>query len=373
LAAIDRDNEYILYLDRAADERANRRPANFVTRVVPGATPVIGMPWREQVGLAVYARKDRLDLLHAPNLTAPLRSGCPTVVTLHDVIWLFPERFAQQQASWSVPRQLMQWYYRWIPLWAAQRAAAVITVSQASKDDIVRHLHIAPDRVFVTVEAQNDRFRPAPIDQVDALRERYRLNGEFIMALGSADPRKNIRTLLNAYSRLSSEVRARYRLVIIWAHESLTAALMRQVEELGLADRVTFIPRVPAADLVLFYNAAALFVFPTLYEGFGLPPLEAMACGTAVVASNNSSIPEVVGEAALLFDADHPESITGAITQALTAPGVRARMIEQGLARAASFSWLECARQTLAAYRFAASAGASVQAEVAGVGADRTP
>jgi len=352
LAAIDQANEYVLYLDRLPDQQT-RLPdkPNFVYRVVPGLMPVVGMPWREQVGLARQVAQDKLQLFHAPNLTAPLRLACPLVLTIHDTIWLFPKKFAQRK-TWSTQRKLMEWYYRWVPHFAARHAALILTVSQAAKASIVEHLGLATERIFVTPEAANQIYRPIRDQQrIEAIRSKYNLAGDFLLTIGSADPRKNLTTLVQAYALLPAALRAQYRLVIVWTHDFLAAELSEQIAQLGLTDQVQFVKRAPNEDLVMLYNAASLFVFPSRYEGFGLPPLEAMACGTPVVAANNSSIPEIVGDAAFLTDAEDGRAMAALMAQVLADKNVQTTLAQKGLKRAATFSWENCARQTLAGYQ----------------------
>lgn len=358
LTELDAVNEYLLYVDRrpAAGLPLLDRP-NVAVRVVAGTLPVVGMPWREQVGLAWQAARDRLDLLHAPSLTAPLFPGCPLVVTIHDMIWRFPEQFAQGKAAGK--RQLMQSYYRYAPAAAARRAAAVLTVSHAAKADIVAQLGLPPERVTVTHNGLKPIYRPiADRGPLVDLRRRYDLEMDFILAIGSADPRKNLVTLLHAYAALPAELRQRYQLAIVWTHQLLAAGLAEQAAALGIADRLRFLQRVSDADLALLYNAAGLFVFPSRYEGFGLPLLEAMACGVPVVAADNSSIPEIAGDAALLVPAQDAAAMSGAMAQVLNDVAVQEALIRRGVARAAHFSWARCARETHAVYEQVAAQAA---------------
>lgn len=352
LADIDAKNEYVLYIDRPADQDTPLPDQpNFTTCIVPGSLPLLGMPWREQVGLSRQATRDKLDLLHSPSLTAPLCLTCPSVVTIHDMIWFFPERFSKGSPS-SGKRKLMGWYYRFVPHFAARRAAALLTVSQAAKESIVRHLGLPPSQIFVTHEAAGHIYRRVDDpEKIEALRQKHNLVSDFILAIGSADPRKNIATLVRAYALLPTFLQEQYQLAIVWTHNLLAADLAEQIEALDINSRLQFLERVSDEELVLLYNAASLFVFPSLYEGFGLPLLEAMACGTPVVAANNSSIPEIVGEAALLIEAEDTEAMAGTIARVLVDEILRTVLIEKGLKRAASFSWTKCARQTVAVYR----------------------
>ena len=356
LAAVDRDNEYVLYLDRTPGGRdAVPAAPNFTSRIVPASLPLAGMPWREQVALPRQAARDRIDLLHCPCLTAPLRLACPLVVTIHDMLWLQPQKYATGRSR-PLKRVLMDAYYRVVPQRAAKRAAAIITVSQSSKQLIVEQLGLDANRIIVTYAAPAAQFRQ--LDDAGAtlaVRQARDLEGPFILGIGSADPRKNMSALVRAYGRLPAELRERTRLVIVWTHAALAPQLTGLVDALGLTHQVRFLERVSTDELVALYNAASLFVFPSLQEGFGLPLVEAMACGAPVVAADNSSIPEIAGDAALLVDAQDDESMAASMRRVLTDGPLRASLVRKGLERAATFSWERCARETIGAYARALS------------------
>jgi glycosyltransferase involved in cell wall biosynthesis len=266
------------------------------------------------------------------------------------MIWFFTKAFARKK-PWSAQRKVMDMYYRFIPARSARDAEAVLTVSQAAKDSIVQHLGLPDEKIFVTYEAANSIYRQVDdAEQIEAVRKKYKLNSEFILAIGSADPRKNVSTLARAYSLLPGNLQQRFLLVIVWTHHFLSSEVSEQIETLGLGDRVIFLQHVPDENLALLYNAASLFVFPSRYEGFGLPLLEAMACGTPVVAANNSSIPEVTGDAAKLVAADDAESMAKQIGQLLTDQALRESLTKKGLERASGFSWMNCGQQTLEVY-----------------------
>lgn len=351
LLEVDPDNDYILYVDRPPVAGVIAPPAPHATvRVVPGTAPFIGMPWREQISLAMQARRDRIDVLHALCLTAPVYAPCPLVVTIHDTIWMFPRRFTRQQKRGK--RSLMDMYYRYVPAIAARRASAVVTVSHDARTAIVQHLGIPAHRVFVTHEAAAPIYRTRDRSRAtESVQQRFGLSEGFILALGSADPRKNISTLLRTYALLPERLRANHELAIVWTHPLLAESILAEAHTHGVEGRLRFLQHVSNDDLVSLYNAAALFVFPSRYEGFGLPILEAMACGAPVVAANNSSIPEVAGDAALLVDAESPSSIAHALERVLNDAALRDEMVARGLQRAASFSWQRCARETVAVYQ----------------------
>lgn len=351
LARVDTENQYVLYVDRSPEQRILPNHANFEVRVVPGLLPVVGMPWREQLSLPHQINKDQVDLFHSPCLTAPLRLACPLVVTVHDMIWAFPEEFSQN-SSRSIQRKLMEWYNRLIPSYAIKRASAIITVSCAAKESITKHTGLSSDHIFVTHEAANPSFQQ--IKDAECIRSVYHkhnLRPNFILAIGSADPRKNISRLLTAYSLLSNQLKEDHPLVVVWTHSFLADETLRLVEHLGLKQNVQFLAHISNDDLTLLYASAELFAFPSLYEGFGLPLLEAMACGVPVVAANNSSIPEIAGDAALLFDAEDVEDISNAINRILTDDLLRSALSKKGLKRAAFFSWEKCAREAIDVYK----------------------
>jgi glycosyltransferase involved in cell wall biosynthesis len=351
LAKIDTQNEYILYIDRPPDDKS-RLPTNhqFASRIVSASLPMIGMPWREQVSLIHQVSKDQIDLFHSPCLTAPLLLTCPLVITIHDMIWAFPKKFSRSGAR-STQRKLMEWYNIFVPKYASKHASAIITVSQASKESIIEHLGLDAKQIFVTYEAASPSFRVVKDDQLsESIRSKYQLPTHFILAIGSADPRKNLSALLKAYSMLPTEIRENYHLVIVWTHAFLADEFSKQVNNLGLANKTRFLQNISNNDLALLYNAASLFAFPSLYEGFGLPPLEAMACGVPVVAANNSSIPEIVGDAARLFDTTDVVEMATTINQVLSDDGLKAMLSKKGLERARCFSWDKCAQETLNVY-----------------------
>jgi glycosyltransferase involved in cell wall biosynthesis len=348
LARLETKHTYILYLDRQPDETTQLpQKSNFVYRVVPGNLPFFGMPWREQVGLPLQVKRDRVAALHSPCLTAPIRGlPCPSVVTIHDMIWFFPERFSQRNST-PIQRKPLEWYYRRIPEYAARNARAIITVSEASKEDIHKSLGLPTERIFVTYEAAGSQFRkiddPRRLKSID---EKYDLPSQFILAIGSADPRKNIFALVEAYALLPDSIRKQYQLVIVWTHQLLAQEIIGQVERLGLVGQVKFVSQISTEELALFYNRCSIFVFPSLFEGFGLPPLEAMSCGAPVIAARNSSLPEILGDAAQFFDATNTQDMADQINLVLTDCECRNSLIQKGFEQVARFSWEKCARET---------------------------
>jgi glycosyltransferase involved in cell wall biosynthesis len=254
----------------------------------------------------------------------------------------------------------MHLYSRLGTLAAVRRAAAILTVSEHSKGDIVRRFGLPPERVRVARLAPGPQFRPAERQAVEAFLSRHGLPAGYVLGIGSADPRKNVRALIEAYGRLPAELMARHALVVTFTHPRFRDDATALARQLGIDGRLRCLERVSNADLALLYSAAAAFVYPSLYEGFGLPPLEAMACGAPVVAADNSSLPEVLGDAAALADvgagSGDPQGsarLALAMAQVLGDDDRRARLRRLGLDRAASFSWRRCAAETAEVYRAA--------------------
>ena len=305
------------------------------------AQPVARILW-EQVAQPRVSQREKLDLLHAPVYAGPLTCPCPLVATIHDLSFaLYPEMFPPFNRS----------YLQRATRWTARRAAAIITGSESAKGDILRLLDVPETKVRVIPDGVAEEMHPIDDpERIDALRRRYALPERMILFLGTLEPRKNVTTLIEAYALLQHRPDMEHRLVIAggkgWYYEQVYATVKR----LGLDDTVVFPGFIPQEDLALLYNATDLFVYPSLYEGFGLPPLEAMACGTPVVVSNTSSLPEVVGDAGVTVDPNDTEALAGAIWDLLKQPSRCRALREAGLARAKGFSWSTTAAKTAALY-----------------------
>ena len=233
-----------------------------------------------------------------------------------------------------------------------RKADLALVPSLAVKGDVVQRLGLPEDRVVVTSEGCEPRFRPAGPASLGGVAARYGLPARYVLAVGTLEPRKNLTTLLHAFARLrqGGDVDPGLQLVLAGARGWLDGPIFRTVRALGLEQTVRFPGFIDDDDLPAVYSGAALFVFPSLYEGFGLPLLEAMACGVPVITSNVASMPEVAGDAALLVDPRDAGGLAAAIARALRDRKLRARLRAAGLARAGQFSWETAARRTLDAY-----------------------
>ena len=302
--------------------------------------------WWEQRGLMRAAREANVDVVHIPHFAAPLIGNRPLIVTIHDVI---PYVFPAYRSSAS-----MRLYLRLISR-ATRSAAAIITVSECSRRDIERYLGIDRSRISVVPQGVEDQYRPLHDAEADAqLRERFGLPGPVIFNVGGLDVRKNVETLVRAFAASLPDLDKDTRLVIAGSahtgNRRLYPPLEPVIEELGISDYVVLTGRISEADKLRFYNLADLYVFTSLYEGFGLSPLEAMACGAPVICSNRSSLPEVVGEGGILVDPE-PAKIAGAMSTVMNDRYLQRRLSAQGLEQASTFSWERTAAMTRDVYR----------------------
>ncbi len=299
---------------------------NVRTRIAPeGWTQ-----WWDQVTLPNMANADGIEVFFSPYIKGPLRVGCPLVVTIHDLMDLvFPE-----YGSGPVARVLFRQMARRVGL----RADIVLADSQYSAEDIVRLLQLPREKIEVLPIGIEERYGPQSHDGLpSALRDQYGICGEYIYYLGNFKPHKNVRSLIEVYADLPSPLRARFQLVLGGRIDDSVDGHRAWATQRGVGERVRFIGPVDEGDMPTLYSAAALFVFPSLYEGFGLPPLEAMACGTAVLCSNRTSLPEVVGEGGVLFDPEDRAGWQETLSGLLADDGARKAWGEKGLQRARAF------------------------------------
>jgi len=293
----------------------------------------LSQQWRVPLAL----RRARAMIYHSPYYLMPYAPGVPTVFTCYDFIPLiFPAYFSMLQ------RRIYRWTH-----WLALRAArGVLAISETTRTDLVKYFDVSRRRVVVTPLAPDSRFVPPVRSSIEAVRQKYDLPAEYVLYLGSNKPHKNLSLLVRAFTQ--SQV-ARKTTLVIAGHWDDRYVDARVIAEKSSA-QILFLGRVDDPDLPALYGGAMLFVFPSQYEGFGLPPLEAMACGTPVLCNNIPSLREVVGDAGLFFDRGITEMIA-ALEHALNHPGLRERLRERGIARAADFSWERTARETLRVYQ----------------------
>ena len=312
-------------------------------------------PWRMAVLLGQMAHLgfDSLmpgaELLHATeHLLMPMRHA-PCVLTIHDLVFrLLPHH--HKPLNYAFLNLAMPFFIR--------RADHLIAVSHCTRRDLCRLYRVDPDRISVIYEAADRRFRPRAQGEIERIRQKHGLPEQFILSLGTLEPRKNYGRLIEAFAQLRRRCDGSprrtssqdWRLVIVGRRGWLYQPFFQQLEESGVRDQVIIPEHMPDEDLPALYSAAGLFVFPSLYEGFGLPPLEAMACGTPVVCSRSSSLPEVGGVAARYFSPANTEEMAQVMHEVLTDEARQAEMRELGLEQAKHFSWHETAGETMDVY-----------------------
>ena len=351
LARLDADNEYCLFVagGRGKGDGLGPWPANFRIRSVPLSDRWLHLLWqRLRLPVPVQVITGSLDLFHSPDFVLPPVGRTPAVLTVHDLSFMrVPQFFVpgfREYLESAVGR-------------AVKRAAHILADSENTRRDLLELMAVEPERVTVLYPGVESRFQPVAHSlALDKVRARHELPERFILGLSTLQPRKNFEGLIEAYGRLlaargSEPGIADLQLVIVggkgWMYEDALAL----VERWGLSGRVRFAGFAEDRDLPAIYSLALVFAFPTWYEGFGLPVLEAMACGMPVVAADNSSLPEVVGEAGLMVNAADADGLAEAIARLMLDEGLRERLIGAGFERAQRFRWEDSAKQLLEVYR----------------------
>lgn len=281
------------------------------------------------------------DIVHGTNYYIPPVYKARRILTVHDLAFLATPRLASPGIVGPFASRL--------PRYAAA-ADAIMAYSEATKADVVRLLGAEPAKVRVAPMAVDDAFQPVARDEAQRrVRDDFGIEGPFLLFVSTLEPRKNVPGLLRIFARLAEQIP--HKLVLIGSVGWDADPIFQTITDLGLEDRVVRPGFVPHLTLPIFYGAADAFVFPTFYEGFGLPVLEALVCGCPVVASNNSSMPEVAGDAGILLDVEDEPGFADAVLRVLDATPLRDGMVSRGKAHAAHFSWRHCAETTLATYR----------------------
>jgi glycosyltransferase involved in cell wall biosynthesis len=343
LALVDTQNEYLLV--------GSHRNFHELGPLSPNFKQIQGEQtgsWRELLAFPAAMRKAKPDIVHIPHHDCPVMVPGKLVMTIHDCVHV---KFPPENLS-----RIRRFELYWRTRRALERASQVLAVSNSTRDDLVDIFDVDAGRISVIHNALDERFAPAAegIDRKTVL-ERYQLHDPFILYSGRIRPHKNVHRLIEAFAVLKSELTndLRYhnlKLIVIGDELSHHQYLRLTVVRSGVQQDVRFFGFVPYAILRVFYQSAALFAFPSLYEGFGLPPLEAMASRTPVLASNTSSLPEVLGDAALLVNPENVFEIARGLKSILLEENLRDRLIEKGVKHITKFSWKTAAKQVVEAY-----------------------
>jgi glycosyltransferase involved in cell wall biosynthesis len=349
LSQVDDRNEYLLVGSNRNFHELGPLGANF-TPILPGAQDG---SWRQHISLPLALRRRKPDVVHIPHHECPSMLPGELVVTIHDCVHVkFPpenlSRFGRYQLYQSTKRAL-------------KRASQILAVSNSTREDLLNIFDLDLRRISVIHNALDERFAPASGAQdTRIVLERYQMHDPFILYSGRIRPHKNVHRLIEAFAVLKNELAddphySTLKLIVIGDELSHHQYLRRTVVRSGVQQDVRFFGFVPYSILQVFYQSAALFAFPSLYEGFGLPPLEAMASRTPVLASNTSSLPEVLEDAALLVNPENVFEIARGMKSILLENGVRERLVARGLKHITRFSWVTAARQVIEAYERAAA------------------
>jgi len=341
LAALDRANRYVLF--SAGRDAAESWPSNFSRRTLPLTDRHLAILWqRLRLPVPIELFTGRVDIFHSPDFVLPPVAAARTVLTIHDLSFMrYPE-------CSSPP--LLEYLMRSVPRSVA-RADLLLADSESTRQDLMELLGVPGERVRVVYAGVEKRFAPVEDEAViGTTLQRYGIQRPYILGLGTLQPRKNFVRLIRAYDRLRRERSLPHQLVIGggrgWLYEEIDTC----IESLGLQEQVRLIGFVQDDDLPALYTAADVFAFPSLYEGFGIPILEAMACGTPVVTTTASSLPEVAGDAALMVSPTDEEALADALWRALDETALRNALRHRGFDQIQHFTWEAAAQQLLASY-----------------------
>lgn len=348
LAEIDSHNEYILYIDKNDSENILPKQGNFkIKKLLPSNYLV----W-EQIILPMQVKKDGVDILHCTGNTAPffLSRSIKLVLTICDVMYL--KNYSELPKSASYYQRMGRLYRKTIVPRIASHLSMALTISEFSKIDIMKHLpEIDNNRIKVIYLAANENF--GQVDKSSALqkiRNKFGIDRDYILTLGALDPRKNTELVIKTFIELKNESNINEKLLIIGVPNWKQTKFYNIVQESNFKKDIIFTDFISEDDLILLYNGASIFLYPSLYEGFGIPLLEAMACGVPVIASKTGSIPEVAGDAALLIDPRNGKELKESMLNLLNDEGLRSELIRQGFRQHQKFSWKKTAEETLGIY-----------------------
>jgi len=325
LKKIDQTNKYFLF--KPDTDKDFSAPQRFI--------------W-DQYRIPALARKNKINILHQPCFSLPVCYSGKIVATIHDLIAV--------KFNKDIPFFSRQFFARWMPF-TYHKADAIISVSQHTKRDIIKYFKIPEEKITVIPLAASKNYHPVEeSDKIQSIKRKYNTGDKFILHIGTLNPRKNLLFLVEVFAEIVKKIK-NYNLVIVGKEGWYYEKLYEKVRALGIEKKVRFCGYIDEADKTYLYNAASLFVFPSLYEGFGFPPLEAMSCSIPVVSSNTSSMPEVIGDAGILLSPTDKYAWIKAIENILSNEKLRLKMSKLSLARSKLFSWEKCARETIKIYQ----------------------
>lgn len=343
LSRLDQENQYVLFYSHHLDVRSaipRFENPNFQSKFFRFPNKLLNLLWGTLKLPKIDWLVGRVDLYHSPNYNLNILGHGRSLMTIHDLNFLAYREFTLASGRWHYAFKIKSY---------AEKVDAIIADSESTKNEIIKYLKIPDEKIHVIHLACSEKFRPLPKGETETVREKYKIREDFILNVGTLEPRKNLGRLIEAYDR--SRAKKDFLLVLAGGKGWKYKHIFRLVKQLKLEDRVVFCGYVPDSDLPELYNSASLFVYPSIYEGFGLPPLEAMACGIPVIVSHTTSLPEVVGDAGVYVNPFDIEQISFSIDGVLSDGKLLQTLRKQGLKRARLFSWEKTARETLRLYQ----------------------
>lgn len=341
LSEIDRGNEYFIFANRENFNEFKIDKPNFHKVLCPiNASFKPGRILWEQFVLPFQAWKHKIDVLFSPGYTTAVFTRCKQIVAIYDLNYYHHhEDFSRLE--------LIFWKIL-IPL-SARAADRIIVLSNNSKRDIENILGVPPDKIIPIYLAANtfSSFTDCTDEKIREIKKKYQIDGEYILSVAAFHPHKNLHRLIEAYKILKDKFGISYKLVLVGMKGRASKSVEDAINSAGLGNDVIFTGWIPKEDLPILYKSADVFVFPSLFEGFGIPPLEAMTCGAPVAVSNTASLPEVVGDAGVYFNPLDVEDIAAKINQIISDDNIKNELIKKGFEQAKRFSWEKTARQTL--------------------------
>ena len=347
LAAATRDDEFRFISPRPFDDSItgdlnfHQLPSASKLRFVHAETNIITRHWWS-TGLPRYLRREKIELFHGTNYQIPLFGSCPSIVTIHDLSLLLHPATHNKRAVYRARIFLSR---------VVRRARMIITPTESVRSEVVEHLKVAPEKIVAIPEAARDCFRALPADSTLEVRRRLKIKDDFLLCVATLEPRKNLERLLSAFTDLLRTTDLRPQLVLVGREGWLVADLMRRMNAANLSENLRWVGYISDDDLCALYSSCRLFIYPSLYEGFGLPPLEAMSCGAPVIASRIASIAEVTGQAARLIPSTDTKSLTKSIATLWHDAAARRQLSVCGLERAKEFTWKRTAELKNEVYR----------------------
>jgi glycosyltransferase involved in cell wall biosynthesis len=349
LQEIDKENEYFIFVKPDQDNQVLKETPNFkIVQLEGGSYPM----W-EQFALPKAAGEAGCQILHCTSNTAPLNCKIPLVVTLHDIIYMESSYLRILTGSATSYQKFGNAYRKIVVPRVVNMSRKIITVSHFEKNRIAEFFGIKGDnRLTAVYNGVSEHFKPVTdLSELKRVKEKYHLPDHYFFFLGNTDPKKNTKGTLKAFSDFLKQSGTDYKLVMLDYDHSELEKLLEEIGDKQLIDQIVLTGYVINTDLPAIYCQSKVFLYPSLRESFGIPMLEAMACGVPVITSNTSSMPEVAGSAACIIDPYKPEEITGALVKLVNDEDLRTKLIKEGLIQAAKFSWKAMAQSVLEIYR----------------------